>query len=93
MRKRSTEGKGGSKWEEERKKFFKDRGQGAEEVERRRDEGDIWFGELINKDREQRLERWQRKEESRYNRWYKVIKKEKIPEYLKKNEGKANGEE
>lgn len=39
---------------------------------------------MINKDREQRLERWQRKEESRYNRWYKVIKEERISEYLKK---------
>lgn len=41
------EEKGGLKWEEKRKKFFKDRR--AEEVEKRRDEGDIWFGELINK--------------------------------------------
>lgn len=82
MWKRSMEGKGRSKWEEERKKFFKDR---AEEIERR-DEGGMWFGELINKDREeQKLERWQRKGESRYNRWYKVIKEERIPEYLKKN--------
>lgn len=52
----------------------------------------VW--ELINKDREeQRLERGQRIEESRYNRWYKIIKEERIPEYLKKNWGKADGEE
>lgn len=58
MRKRSMEGKGGGKWKEERKKFFEDIGWRADEVEKRRDEGDIWFGELINKDREeQRLER------------------------------------
>lgn len=57
-----------------------------EEVERRRGEGGIWFGKVISKDRqEQRVERWQRIVKSRYNRWFKVIKKGGIPEYLKKN--------
>jgi len=54
-------------------------------VERKREEGDGWFGELIRKDKEeQRLERERRIGDSRYNRWYKIIKEEGIPEYLRK---------
>lgn len=61
-----------------------------EEVERRRDEGGIWFEKVISKDRqEQRVERWQRIVESRYNRWFKVIKEGGISEYLKKNWGES----
>jgi len=51
---------------------------------------DEWFGELIKKDKEeQRLERKGRIRDSRYNRWYKMIKVEGIPEYLKKGWGES----
>lgn len=70
MREEAMKGKrriGG--WEEKRKRFFKDRGWEIKEVERRRKEGDGWFGELIKRNRkEQRLERKRRIRESRYNK-------------------------
>lgn len=54
-----------------------------EEVERR-GEGD-WFGGIVREDREmQRVERWERTGKSEYNRWYKGVKGERVPGYLKK---------
>jgi len=45
---------------------------------------------LIRKDKEeQRLEREGRIRDSRYNRWYKMIKEEGVPEYLKKGWGES----
>lgn len=42
-----------------------------------------WFARLEQKDLEdQRKERWGRISESRYNKWYKMIKGAGIPEYL-----------
>lgn len=85
MRERAREGKVGSEWEEERRRFFEDRGWEIREMERKREEANGWFGELIRKDKEeQRLERERRIGDSRYNRWYKVIKEKGIPEYLRK---------
>lgn len=58
MRERVREGKVESEWDEERRRFFEDRGWEIREVERKREEGDEWFGELIRKDKEeQRLKR------------------------------------
>lgn len=52
-----------------------------EELERRRDEGEAWYGEIERENRErQRKERWERIKDSRY----KEIKVEGIPEYMKK---------
>lgn len=71
-----------------KKNFFEDREWDMREVERGRREGDMWFGEL-RKDREkQREERIQKIGESRFCRWYKVIRTDGIPEYLKKDWGK-----
>jgi len=90
MRERCRKGKVGSDWEEERGKFFMERGMEVREVERRRTEGELWFGELIIKDKEkQREEREQKIRESRYCRWYGVIKTDGVPEYLKKGWGES----
>lgn len=40
------------------------------------------------KDR-QRKERWEKIKESKYNRWYKEVKGERIPRYLKKGWGES----
>jgi len=84
-RERAREGKTGSSWEREKRKWFEDRGWRIEEVEgRREEESGWWFGEVIKYDREkQRRGRWERIGRSRYNGWYKEIKGEGIPEYLK----------
>ncbi|KMQ91217.1 hypothetical protein RF55_8945 [Lasius niger] len=88
MRERWKEGKTGSSWEMGRRKFFEDKGIKIEEVERRRGEGEMWFGELLARDREeQRKERWKKIGESKYNKWYKEVKGEGIPGYLKKGWG------
>jgi len=74
-----------SGWEEERRKLFEERGWNIREMEKSREEGHVWFGVLIKADREiQRLERWQKIRESRYNTWFREIKEEGIPEYLRK---------
>lgn len=71
-----------SRWKEERRKFFKDTDVELEEVERRRIG---WFGKVVREDREiQRKERWKMINKSQYNRWYKEIKGEGIPGYLRK---------
>lgn len=57
-----------------------------EEVEMRTKEGETWLNEMERKDKErQRKERWKKIRESKYNRWYKEIKKEEISGYLKKD--------
>lgn len=59
-------------------------------MEERRENEDVGFGEVIEKDREmQRLERWQRIRDSKYSKWYKEIKEEGIPEYLRKGWGES----
>ena len=61
MKERFKEGRVRSNWEEERKKFFEKREITIEEVERKREEGEEWYGELERKDKEkQRKERWER---------------------------------
>jgi len=60
-------------------------GDRGEEEEARMEEMARWEREV------QRAERWERIRESRYNKWYKEIKGEGIPEYLKKGWGKADG--
>jgi len=88
MREKCREGKSRSDWEEERGKFFRERELDVREVERRRMEDDMWFGEVIKRDREMQWEeRDQKINESRYGRWYKSVKTVGIPEYLKKGWG------
>ncbi|KMQ83170.1 hypothetical protein RF55_20734 [Lasius niger] len=79
MKERWRRGKIVGKWKQERMEFFKDR-----EVD---DEGEevSEYERLEERDRiRQRRERWERINDSRYNRWYKEIKEQEIPEYLKK---------
>ena len=69
-----------TKWEEERKKFFRDR-----EIE---NVIEIKYEEIEKRDREEEvIERWGKIEESRYNKWYGVVKKEGLPKYLEKGWG------
>lgn len=64
LRERAREGKVGSEWDEERRRFFEDKKWEIRELERKREEGDRWFGELIRKDKEeQRLKREREREE------------------------------
>ena len=66
-----------TKWEEERKKFFRDREIG--------NVIEIKYEEIEKRDREQQvIERWGKIEESKYNKWYRVVKKEGLPKYLEK---------
>jgi len=61
-----------------------------EEVERRRGEGEGWYGELEGNDKEkQRKERWGKIRDSRYSKWYGKVKGGGIPEYLKKGWGES----
>lgn len=85
VRKRGKKGKEMGGWEGERRKFFENRGVKVEEMEKRREEGRDWFEEVVKeKKRKQREERWERIRESSYNRWYREMKGEGTPEYLKK---------
>jgi len=56
MRERSREDRISSAWEAERKEFFENRKWDVREVEMKREEEDIWFGELLRKDRENQRE-------------------------------------
>lgn len=78
--------KRGERWEKERRTFLEDRKVSMEEVERRREQGEDWFGEMVQRHRElQKMERWEKIRVSRCNKWYKVIKGEEILGYSKKN--------
>lgn len=55
------------------------------EVEGRREAGEFYFREVEERDREdQRRERWDRIVGSRYNRWYRRVKRKGIPGHLKR---------
>nr|XP_034195024.1 golgin subfamily A member 6-like protein 6 [Osmia lignaria] len=75
----------GSKWEEERRKFFEERGLKLEKLEEKRSSGEMGYEELEERDKQmQEEERWEKITESRYNRWYKTIIEPGIPRYLEK---------
>ncbi|KAL6416732.1 hypothetical protein ACFW04_013190 [Cataglyphis niger] len=79
-----------SKWEEERCRYFEDRGMGMVKVEAKRSEEVLDFGYFVKKDREMdEKERWERIEESRYNSLYREIKGSGIPEYLRRDWGES----
>ena len=68
------------KWEEEREEFFKDSEIG--------NAIEIKYEEIEKRDREQQvIERWGKIEESKYSKWYKVVKKKGLPKYLEKGWG------
>lgn len=52
MKERYRSGKVRSGWEEERRKFFEERGMEREEVEGRRGGKTEWFQELVGRDKE-----------------------------------------
>ncbi|XP_046142809.1 golgin subfamily A member 6-like protein 6 [Osmia bicornis bicornis] len=55
------------------------------EIENKRRSGEMEYKEIEEKDRQiQEEERWERIMESRYNKWYKMIKEPGIPRYLEK---------
>jgi len=76
-------------WEREREKFFEERGIKREEVEEKsRGKENCKISNLEERDKEkQRKERWEKIKDSKYNKWYKVIKKQGIPGFLKKGWG------
>lgn len=79
-----------SGWERERKQFFEERGVGIKEWERKWREGEIRFEKVEERDREkQRKERWEKIRNSRYNRWYGLVKGDGVAEYLKKGWGES----
>ena len=60
-----------------RKKFFRDREIG--------NVIEMKYEEIEKRDREEEvIERWGKIEESKYNKWYRVVKREGLPKYLEK---------
>jgi len=85
LKERARRGGEMSEWEKERKAFFEDRGIEVEKMEEERKEGVFDFCRGEEKDREkQREERWERIRGSKGNKWYRRIKGEGIPGYLRK---------
>jgi len=77
-----------SKWEKERVDCYKRWKLGMVEIERKREKGK-WGTQMIREEERQlqRVERWEKIVKSNYNVWYKNIKGEGIPGYLKKGWG------
>lgn len=73
MRERCGKRRASSSWEKDRRNFFEERGIGM--LERKEEEGENWYGEMEERDRQmQRKQRRERIERARYNRWYKEVK-------------------
>jgi len=90
VKERGREGRKLSDWEGERERFFVERGISLEDVERRREGEGQWFTEMEGREKElQGRRRWEEIKESRYNIWYKEIKGQGLPEYLKKGWGES----
>lgn len=85
MKEKSGKGKVSSNWEESRKKFLEDKKLRIDELGRRREKGEEWCGELIKEGKEKnRKEKWEKIKESRFNRWYKVIRGGRNPGIFQK---------
>lgn len=85
MKRKIREGRELTRWEEERRKFFEDRGKEVKEMEEKRERGEEVYEGWEQRDREtQREERCERIRDLRYNKWYGEVKEEGIPAYLKK---------
>lgn len=79
-----------SRWEEERRGFFEVLGYRREEIGRLRREGRDGFKEVEMKHKEiQVMKRRERIRMSRYNKWYKMIISESLPQYLIKGWGES----
>ncbi|CAK9832677.1 Retrovirus-related Pol polyprotein from type-1 retrotransposable element R2 (Fragment) [Anthophora retusa] len=85
VRERAKKNRAIGNWEEVRREFYEKKGWTLEEVEELREEGGLRGEELVRRERSrQREERWRRIRESRYNKWYKMVKGDGVPGYLKK---------
>ena len=74
-----------NKWEEEREKLFTERGLEMERLEGKKRSGEMGYEEFEEKDKQiQEEKRWEKIMESRYKKWYKVIKEPGTPSYLEK---------
>ncbi|XP_068994227.1 trichohyalin-like [Neodiprion pinetum] len=90
IRDKAEAGRQGSRWKRERESFFAERGAESREVVARRERSEMEFREIEEREREeQRKERWEKIRESRYNRWYRLVKREGIPGYLGKGWGES----
>lgn len=90
VKRRARRGKALEGWEEERKRFYEDKGWRIEDVESRRGGPEIGGEEMVRGERRrQERERWERIRETRYNGWYKRVKGEGIPGYLKRGWGES----
>jgi len=84
IRDREGSGEGLSEWEIDRIRYYEERGVRLAELRKRRETGEWRAQVLIEKEgRMQRAERWRRIEKSKYNKWYRRIKKDGVPGYLK----------
>ncbi|XP_024868138.1 golgin subfamily A member 6-like protein 6 [Temnothorax curvispinosus] len=80
MKERWKRGKIIGKWEQERKSYLEELGVRVEEEE------ELEVENLESREKaKQKQERMEKIVESKYNRWYKCIRKDGIPGYLKKN--------
>jgi len=85
IKKRIEKGRRVSNWEKEREEYFKGKGLGELAWKREEKEGMIGYEAVERKEKEeQREERMEKIEGSKFNKWYKRIRSEGIPEYLKK---------
>jgi len=85
-----VEGKKGTfvEWERERREYCENRGIKLEEMERKKEDGELRWEDIGGREkRRQREERWEGINNSEYNKWYKEIKGKGIPGYLKKEWG------
>jgi len=90
IRDREGSGEGLSEWEIDRIRYYEERGVRLVELRKRREAGG-WRAQVLieKKGRMQRAERWRRIEKSKYNKWYGRIKKDGVPEYLRKGWGES----
>lgn len=79
-----------SEWEEKRKNFYRKSEIIEDEKRENREERELEWQELAKKETElQKEETWKKINNSRYNIWYKWIKGEGVPSYLKKGWGES----
>ncbi|XP_070511534.1 golgin subfamily A member 6-like protein 2 [Cardiocondyla obscurior] len=87
IKEREEKGKAESGWERERRSFYEEKERIRNSIERGETLGETtdWISEMERRDKEeQRREREERIEKSNYNKWYKRVKAQGVPEYLKK---------
>jgi len=90
IKNRVKKGKSVKGWEEERVNFMEERGWKMEEIEGMWTAGEFRGEVLFEREKElQRMESWEKIVNSKYNKWYKYVKSEGVPGYLKKGWGES----